>query len=110
MREIKKRGGDAMTYLEAWEYNGLVLTEPEESDAEIRYRLMDRSNHAVATLALDLDMNGIPAACQYYGNAQLARSIYNYLYAREQSQNVCPYCYAESWGDALNACDSCCCQ
>jgi hypothetical protein len=99
-----------MTYPDAWGYNGLVLADPEESDAEIRYRLMDRSNHAVATLALDLDMNGIPAACQYYGNAQLARSIYNYLYAREQSQNVCPYCYAESWDDEHNCCRACSCQ
>ena len=99
-----------MTYLEAWEYNGLVLTEPEESDVEIRYHLENRVGQHVATLVLDLDMNGIPAVCRFYGNAQLARSIYNYLYAREQSQNVCPYRYAESWNDALNACDNCCCQ
>ena len=99
-----------MTYPDAWGYNGLVLADPEESDAEIRYRLMDRSNHAVATLVLDLDMNGIPAVCRHYGNDQLARSIYNYLYAREQSQNVCPYCYAESWDDEHNCCRACSCQ
>jgi len=99
-----------MTYLEAWEYNGLVLSDPDESDIDIRYRLMDRSNHAVATLVLDLDMNGIPAACRFYGNDRLARSIYEYLYAREQPQNVCPYCYAEAWNHALNACDACDCQ
>ena len=102
-------GGGVMTYPDAWKYNGLVLLEPDESDIDIRYRL-ECGGRTVATLVLDLDMNGIPAVCRFYGNGQLARSIYNYLYAREQPQNVCPYCLSESWNSTINACDSCCCQ
>ena len=99
-----------MTYLEAREYSGLTLSEPNESDIDIRYYLENSDGCAVATLVLDLDMNGIPAVCRFYGNDRLARSIYEYLYADEQPENVCPYCLSESWNDALNACDSCCCQ
>ena len=99
-----------MTYLEAREYSGLTLSEPNESDIDIRYYLENSDGCAVATLVLDLDMNGIPAVCRFYGNDRLARSIYEYLYADEQPENVCPYCLSESWNDALNACDACDCQ
>ncbi len=99
-----------MTYLEAWEYSGLTLSEPNESDIDIRYYLENSDGCAVATLVLDLDMNGIPAVCRFYGNDRLARSIYEYLYAQEQPQNICPYCLSESWDPTLNACCACDCQ
>ena len=97
-----------VNYRDAWSYNGLALADPEESDAEIRYRLLDKSGKVVATAIYPLDMNGIPAAVEFFGNVQLAETIHRFLY--HANDIVCPYCLTESWNNALNACDSCCCQ